>query len=47
MVLYSSTHRGLYFLSLVAIVVSIISASYYLRIVRVIHFDESDERSIK
>jgi NADH-ubiquinone oxidoreductase chain 2 len=40
MVLYSATHRGYYFLSLVAIVVSVISASYYLKIVRVIHFDK-------
>lgn len=39
MVLYSATHSGYYFLSLVAIVVSVISASYYLKIVRVIHFD--------
>lgn len=40
MVLYSATHRGYYFLSLVAIIVSVISASYYLKIVRVIHFDK-------
>lgn len=39
MVLYSATHSGYYFMSLVAIVVSVISAAYYLRIVRVIHFD--------
>jgi len=39
MVLYSATHRGYYFLSIVAIIVSVISASYYLKIVRVIHFD--------
>lgn len=39
MVLYSATHSGYYFLSFVAIVVSVISASYYLKIVRVIHFD--------
>jgi NADH-ubiquinone oxidoreductase chain 2 len=39
MVLYSATHSGYYFLSIVAIVVSVISASYYLKIVRVIHFD--------
>lgn len=41
-VLYASTHRGLYFLSFVAIVVSVISASYYLKIVRVIHFESYD-----
>jgi NADH-ubiquinone oxidoreductase chain 2 len=39
MVLYSAVHRGYYFLSFVAIIVSVISASYYLKIVRVIHFD--------
>ncbi len=39
MVLYSATHSGYYFMSLVAIIVSVISAAYYLRIVRVIHFD--------
>jgi len=39
MVLYSSTHGGYYFLSIIAIVVSVISASYYLKIIRVIYFD--------
>jgi NADH-ubiquinone oxidoreductase chain 2 len=43
MVLYSATHSGYYFMSFVAIVVSVISAAYYLRIVRVIHFDVSDK----
>lgn len=38
MVLYSSTHGGYYFLSIVAILVSVISASYYLKIVQVIYF---------
>jgi NADH-ubiquinone oxidoreductase chain 2 len=42
MVLYSATHSGYYFLSIVAIIVSVISASYYLKIVRVIHFDSAD-----
>jgi len=41
MVLYSSTHGGYYFLSIIAIVVSVISASYYLKIIRVIYFDSS------
>jgi NADH-ubiquinone oxidoreductase chain 2 len=45
MVLYSATHSGYYFMSLVAIVVSVISAAYYLRIVRVIHFSELPEES--
>jgi NADH-ubiquinone oxidoreductase chain 2 len=39
MILYSSMHRGYYFLSLIAIIVSVISATYYLKIIRVIHFD--------
>lgn len=39
MVLYSSTHGGYYFLSIVAILVSVISASYYLKIIRVIYFE--------
>ena len=41
MVLYSSTHAGYYFISLVAILVSVISASYYLKIVQVIYFDNT------
>lgn len=39
MVLYSSTHGGYYFISIVAILVSVISASYYLKIISVIYFD--------
>lgn len=46
MILYSATHSGYYFLSLVAIVVSVISASYYLKIIRVIHFESSDTESV-
>jgi NADH-ubiquinone oxidoreductase chain 2 len=42
MILYSATHSGYYFLSFVAIIVSVISASYYLKIVRVIHFDSGE-----
>lgn len=47
MVLYSATHSGYYFLSLVAIIVSVISASYYLKIVRVIHFDAADKTLVE
>ncbi|PKU62787.1 NADH-ubiquinone oxidoreductase chain 2 [Dendrobium catenatum] len=43
MVLYSSTHGGYYFLSIIAILVSVISASYYLKILRVIYFDTPDQ----
>jgi NADH-ubiquinone oxidoreductase chain 2 len=42
-VLYSATHSGYYFMSFVAIIVSVISASYYLKIVRVIHFSNNDK----
>jgi NADH-ubiquinone oxidoreductase chain 2 len=39
MVLYAATHNGNFFLALVAILVSVVSAAYYLRIIKVIHFD--------
>lgn len=42
MVLYSSTHAGYYFMSIVAIIVSVISASYYLKIIQVMFFSNSD-----
>jgi NADH-ubiquinone oxidoreductase chain 2 len=40
-VLYSAIQNGNYFISIVAILVSVISASYYLRIIKVL-FDNSD-----
>ena len=46
MILYSATHRGYYFLSLVAILVSVISASYYLKIIRIIHFESLDQQEV-
>jgi len=39
-VLYSAIHNGYYFISLVAILASVVSAAYYLRVVRVLYFDE-------
>ena len=36
MVLYSAMQSGYYFMSIVAIIVSVISASYYLKIVRIL-----------
>ncbi len=42
MVLYSAVQSGYYFMSIVAIIVSVISASYYLKIVRVL-FTEPEE----
>jgi len=44
-ILYSATQSGYYFISLVAIVVSVISAYYYLQIIRVMHFDNSNNAS--
>ena len=38
-----ATHNGYYFLSLVAILLSVISATYYLKIIRIIHFELSDK----
>ena len=35
-VLYSAVESGYYFISIVAIIVSVISASYYLKVIRVI-----------
>jgi len=37
-VLYAATYSGYYFMSIVAILVSVISASYYLQIIKVMHF---------
>jgi len=42
MVLYAAIQSGYYFMAIVAIIVSVISASYYLKIVRVL-FSESDD----
>jgi NADH-ubiquinone oxidoreductase chain 2 len=39
-VLYSAIHNGYYFISLVAILASVVSAAYYIRVVRVLYFDE-------
>jgi len=43
MVLYSAIENGYYFLAFVGILASVISAAYYLRIIRVIHFDAASE----
>lgn len=39
-VLYSAIESGYYFMSIAGILVSIISASYYLRIIRILHTEE-------
>src|ERR1700750_48366 len=41
-VLYSSIQNGYYFISIIAILVSVVSAYYYLQIIRVMHFDSAD-----
>lgn len=40
-VLYSAIQNGYYFISIVAILVSVISASYYLKIIKVLHTEEN------
>jgi NADH-ubiquinone oxidoreductase chain 2 len=40
-VLYTSIHNGYYFLTLVGILTSVVSAAYYLRVVRVLYFEVS------
>jgi NADH-ubiquinone oxidoreductase chain 2 len=44
-VLYSAIQDGYYFIAIIAILVSVISASYYLKIVKVIYTAESDSAS--
>jgi NADH-ubiquinone oxidoreductase chain 2 len=39
MVVYSATHSGYLFLATIAILISVLSAAYYLRVIRVIFFD--------
>ena len=39
-VLYTAIHNGYYFVALIAILGSVVSAAYYLRVVRVLYFDE-------
>jgi NADH-ubiquinone oxidoreductase chain 2 len=41
-VLYSAVESGYYFMALLGILVSIISASYYLRIIRILYTESSD-----
>ena len=40
-VLYSAIDQGYYLLTIIAIIVSVISASYYLKIIKIIHLSES------
>jgi NADH-ubiquinone oxidoreductase chain 2 len=43
-VLYSAIQKGYYFISIVAILVSVISASYYLKIVKVLHTNPEEDK---
>ena len=45
-ILYAATHSGYLFLALIAILVSVVSAAYYLRIIKIIHFDSLSEIDI-
>lgn len=45
-VLYSAIQSGYYFMSIVAILVSVISASYYLKIIRVLHTEDTNKKII-
>ena len=45
-VLYSAIQSGYYFMAIVGIIVSVISASYYLKIIRVLHSTPSDNSNI-
>ena len=40
-VLYSAIQKGFYFISIVAVVVSVISASYYLNVIKILHIADS------
>ena len=44
-VLYSAIQSGYYFMSIVGIIVSVISASYYLKIIKVLHSSKEETNS--
>lgn len=46
-VLYSASTSGYFFISIIAILVSVISASYYFQIIKVIHFPSSSSVNIE
>ena len=45
-VLYSAIDQGYYLLSIIAIIVSVISASYYLKIIKIIHLPVDNTSSV-
>jgi NADH-ubiquinone oxidoreductase chain 2 len=44
-VLYAAIQKGYYFISITAIIVSVISASYYLNIIKILHTIDTDTKS--
>ena len=46
-VLYSAIQSGYYFMAIIGIIVSVISASYYLKIIRVLHSDSVQEPQVE
>ena len=46
-VLYSAVQSGYYFMAIVAIIVSVTSASYYLKIIRVLHSETEQNLEIQ
>ena len=47
MVLSSAIQNGYYFISIIAILTSVISAYYYLQIIKVMHFDTINNIEVK
>jgi NADH-ubiquinone oxidoreductase chain 2 len=45
-VLYSAVQSGYYFMAIVAILVSVVSASYYLKIIRVLHSEAEENKDL-
>ena len=43
-VLYSAIYSGYYFMAIIAILASVISASYYLKIIRILHTDNNNSK---
>ena len=46
-VLYSAIQSGYYFMAIIGILVSVISASYYLKIIRVLHSEHEQVNVVK
>ena len=44
-VLYAAIQKGFYFISIVAIIVSVISASYYLNVIKILHISSQEDNN--